>query len=214
MELAGGEVRHWFGTAARGLVAAVAQVGEHDWARPALGEWDVRALVGHTSRSFLTVESYLDVGAARAGDAGAPAEALISVVEYYVRGREVAAGPGVAERGWVAGAALGDDPAAAVGEIARRVEELVGSSPDDALVRSPLGAMRLIDYLQTRAFELTVHGLDLVHALHRPVPSAMHDSVGPALALAARLTVDAGGGEALLMQLTGRPVLGELPQIV
>ena len=88
------------------------------------------------------------------------------------------------------------------------------SSPDDTLVRSPLGTMLLIDYLQTRAFELTVHGLDLVRALHHPVPPAMHDSVGPALALAARLTVDAGGGEALLMQLTGRPVMGELPQIV
>ena len=29
-------------------------------ADPALGEWTVRDLVGHTSRSLLTVESYLD----------------------------------------------------------------------------------------------------------------------------------------------------------
>ena len=29
------------------------------WERPGLGEWDIRALVGHTSRSLLTVEIYL-----------------------------------------------------------------------------------------------------------------------------------------------------------
>lgn len=28
--------------------------------RPGLGEWNVRVLVGHTSRSLLTVEAYLD----------------------------------------------------------------------------------------------------------------------------------------------------------
>ena len=33
--------------------------GPTGWAGPGLGEWDLRALVGHTSRSLITVETYL-----------------------------------------------------------------------------------------------------------------------------------------------------------
>ena len=35
-----------------------ALVGDR-WSEPGLGEWDIRALVGHTSRSLVTVEVYL-----------------------------------------------------------------------------------------------------------------------------------------------------------
>ena len=47
---------------------------------PGLGEWDVRSLVGHTSRALLTVETYLS----------RPAEVVEveSTAEYYrVTGR-------------------------------------------------------------------------------------------------------------------------------
>jgi hypothetical protein len=53
------ETRRAFTDAARWFVQMVPLVGER-WNRPALGEWDVRALVGHTSRALLTVEMYLD----------------------------------------------------------------------------------------------------------------------------------------------------------
>ena len=56
--------RHAFSSAAGWFLATVQQV-EDRWDRQALGEWDVRALVGHTSRSFTTVETYLDRPAAR-----------------------------------------------------------------------------------------------------------------------------------------------------
>src|SRR3954470_18773802 len=94
-----------FAEAAGWFAAVVGEVGDR-WERPGLGEWDVRALVGHTSRSLLTVESYL----ARP----APDVAVPTPVAYYLATSAAADGPAVAERGRDAGAALGADPAAAV----------------------------------------------------------------------------------------------------
>jgi hypothetical protein len=50
--------RRAFADAAEWFVRTAALVGDR-WNRPGLGEWDLRALVGHTSRSLLTVEAYL-----------------------------------------------------------------------------------------------------------------------------------------------------------
>lgn len=47
-----------FVEATRWYQEVLAQVGDR-WSEPGLGEWDVRALAGHTSRSLLTVETYL-----------------------------------------------------------------------------------------------------------------------------------------------------------
>lgn len=46
--------RRAFADAAQWFVGVTAVVGDR-WGQPGLGEWDVRALVGHTSRAFLTV---------------------------------------------------------------------------------------------------------------------------------------------------------------
>ncbi|WP_457206920.1 hypothetical protein, partial [Nocardioides sp. P5_C9_2] len=50
--------RRAFAAAAEWFVHTAALVGDR-WDHDGLGEWDVRALVGHTSRAFLTVETYL-----------------------------------------------------------------------------------------------------------------------------------------------------------
>ena len=183
-----------FTEAAQWFLSTVDRVGDR-WEAPGLGEWDVRALVGHTSRSFLTVESYL----ARPADAvevGSPAE-------YYAATRAAAASPAVAERGRDAGAALGAEPAVAVHEIAARVLAEVGTCDGTELVTTIAGGMRLADYLPTRTFELVVHGLDLARALGEPldVPAlpAAH-----ALALVAELAVSGGQAGPLLLAATGR----------
>src|SRR5919107_279808 len=110
------ESRESFKAAAEWFLSTVAQVGSR-WKDPALGEWDVRALVGHTSRSFLTVETYL----------GRPAAAieLPTTVDYFRATRAMAAGPEVAARGRDAGAALGEDPVASLHTIADRVLLLI-----------------------------------------------------------------------------------------
>jgi hypothetical protein len=58
MVLSWDDSRRAFTDAAEWFVRTAALVGDR-WNRPGLGEWDVRALVGHTSRSLSTVETYL-----------------------------------------------------------------------------------------------------------------------------------------------------------
>jgi uncharacterized protein (TIGR03083 family) len=197
MDLSWEESREAFADAAEWFVGTVGQVGDR-WGEPGLGEWDVRALVGHTSRSFLTVEAYLAQPAA--------AVEVTSAVGYYQATRAIAAGPGVAERGREAGRALGDDPAAAVGEIAARVGALVRGCDGSELLTSVAGGMRLADYLPTRTFELAVHTIDLAVALGLPtdVPaSAARQTLGLVTALA----VEDGSAAPLLLATTGRRAL-------
>ncbi len=183
-----------FADAAEWFVATTAVV-DGRWDAPGLGEWDVRSLVGHTSRSLLTVETYL----------GRPAEVVEveSAVGYYEATRALAAGPGVAERGREAGAALGADPAAAVAAIAARVLPVVAACDGTELVTTIAGGMRLRDYLPTRTFELVVHTADLAAAIGVPseppaVPAAQ------ALELLARLAVTKDLAGPLLRAATGR----------
>jgi uncharacterized protein (TIGR03083 family) len=188
------ESRAAFEDAAAWFVRTVGLVRDR-WDEPGLGEWDVRALVGHTSRSFLTVETYLaqPAGLVEVG----------SAVAYYQATREIAAGPGVADRGRQAGVVLGSDPASAVTEIADRVGALVRGCDGTELLTTIAGGMRLADYLPTRTFELTVHTTDLTVALGVPadVPaSAARHTLG----LVAALAVEDGDAAALLLATTGR----------
>ena len=174
---------------------ATASVVDDRWTQPGLGEWDVRALVGHTSRSLLTVEAYLS----------RPAGAIEveSATGYFRATRTAAAGPAVAARGREAGQALGADPAAAVAEIAARVLPTVAACDGTEVITTIAGGMRLADYLPTRTFELVVHTADLAAALDLPsqpppLPAAQ------ALGLVARLAVDGGLVAPLLRAATGR----------
>ena len=186
--------RRAFADAAQWFVEVAGLVGDR-WEAPGLGEWDVRALVGHTSRSLLTVESYLARRAAGV-DVG-------SALDYYRATRAVAAGPEVAQRGRDAGEALGDEPARAVAEIAARVVPLVDGSDGSELVTTIAGGMRLVDYLPTRTFELVVHTTDLTAAL--AVPADVPPTAGlQALQLVAELAVADGRAAPLLLAATGR----------
>jgi hypothetical protein len=186
--------RQAFADAAQWFVRTATVVGVR-WDAPGLGEWDVRALVGHTSRSLLTVESYLAVPA--------PEVRVPSAVDYYRATREIAAGPGVAQRGRDAGAALGDDPARAVAEIAARVVPLVDACDGSELVTTIAGGMRLADYLPTRVFELVVHTTDLAAALDVP-PDVPATGATQALHLVTALAVGDGLAAPLLLAATGR----------
>jgi hypothetical protein len=105
-------VRETFAEAARAFTELVQRIPDDRWDGPGLGEWDLRALVGHTSRSLITVETYL----------GRPAdsEEVPTPAAYYVAiaGTDHAA---VAVRGLEAGQALGENPAQFVDELRMRV---------------------------------------------------------------------------------------------
>ena len=186
--------RRGFAEAAGWFVATTALV-DGRWADPGLGEWDVRSLVGHTSRALLTVESYLQ----------RPAEQvdLESAVAYYRATSAIAAGPGVAERGREAGEALGTDPATAVAAIRDRVLPLVEGCDGAELVTTIAGGMRLSDYLPTRTFELVAHTADLAAALGlQSEPPAL--AAEQVLELVGRLAVAGATATQLLRAATGR----------
>jgi uncharacterized protein (TIGR03083 family) len=192
-----GDSRTAFGDAAGWFVRTAALVGDR-WDQPGLGEWDVRALVGHTSRALLTVETYLARPAAAVNVATAP--------DYYRATRATAADPAVVARGRDAGTALGSDPAAALAEIAARVLALVAAQDGTEVVTTIAGGMRLGDYVPTRTFELAVHTADLATALGVPldVPAT---AAAQALHIVADLALNGGLAGPLLLAATGRPGL-------
>jgi uncharacterized protein (TIGR03083 family) len=182
--------------AAEWFVRTTTLVGDR-WSRPGLGEWDVRSLVGHTSRAFLTVEEYLDRPAA--------AVELDSAADYFRAVSALAASDAVTQRGRDAGADLGADPAVAVAEIAARVLQLLGAQDGTELITTIAGGMRLHDYLLTRTFELVVHTLDLADALGAslevpPIAAAQ------ALSIVSELALFSGNAGRLLLVATGRPL--------
>jgi len=186
-----------FADAAGWFVRTAALVGDR-WDRPGLGEWDVRALVGHTSRALVTVETYLARPAAAADVASAP--------DYFRATSAAAADPAVAARGRDAGTALGGDPAAAVAQLAARVVALVDTRDGTELVTTIAGGMRLADYLPTRTFELAVHTADLATALGVP-PDVPATAAAQALTIVADLALTGGLAGPLLLAATGRPGL-------
>lgn len=192
------DVRDAFGQAADWFVRTV-RTADGAWERPALAEWTVRDLTGHTSRALLTVEAYLDRPAA--------AVEVASAADYFPLVLATATPAEVAERGRAAGTALGADPAAAVTVIAERVLTRLAGIEPARLVGTPIGGMRLVDYLPTRTFELTVHTCDLAVALGTE-PRVPEAAASASFALAARLAARAGLAAPLLRAVTGR---GGLP---
>jgi uncharacterized protein (TIGR03083 family) len=183
-----------FHDAADWYVATVALVGDR-WELPGLGEWSVRDLVGHASRSFLTIETYL------ARPAGSVE--IASPSDYYLATRAIAAGPDVAQRGRDAAAALGADPVAAVQVIAARVRALLDEHDGTALLTTIAGGMRLEDYLPTRTFELVVHTGDLALALGEPL-DAPATAAAQVLGIIGDIALTDGTAGSLLLLATGR----------
>ena len=189
-------IREAYADAATFFADTVGHIDREAWPQPALGEWTVRDLVGHANRALVTVETYLDK----------PAEAaeIMRPVEYYIRAAVSLGDPAmVAARGREAGEALGANPSAAVRATAQRVLARVAREADDALLTTPVGGIRLIDYLPSRVLELTVHTADIAAALklEREAPPS---AASVSLHLMADLAVARGCAAPLLRSLTGR----------
>jgi uncharacterized protein (TIGR03083 family) len=188
--------------AATSFAALVREIPAGAWGQPGLGDWDVRALVGHTSRSLTTVLSYLQTTADR--------EDIATPQEYYVRVTPSALGidpADVAERGRQAGRDLGSDPAAAVDALVSEVLGALTAVHGDPLIKVIGGlGIRLGAYLPTRVFELAVHGMDIARAVDISF-QVSEDVLAEALDIATRTAIATGRGESLLLALTGRSAL-------
>ena len=192
--------RTTFLSAAAAVADLVDTIPSTAWDGPGLGVWDLRALVGHTSRSLVTVVTYL--GRPAAAEEVATPEAYYALIARAGGANSEA----VAERGRAAGAALGDDPAAAFRALLADATAALERAGDDDLMTTIVGGMRLLAYLPTRIFELAVHGADIAAATGLPVtfPPAV---LAEAASLAARTAVEVGQGPVVLAALTGRTEL-------
>lgn len=194
-------VRAAFARAADAHVDVVGRVPATAWSDPALGVWNVRDLVGHASRALVTVSTYLEAGAGKPVDVASPFDYFAVLTSAYADEGEIA------ERGRQAGRDLGDDPVARVAERRDTALAVIADATDDAPVASPAGVMRLIDYLPSRIFELTIHTADIARAVgvpFSPDPGATTITFAclASLAVARDVAVDA------LLAIAGR---GPLP---
>ena len=195
--------RDVFASAAHAFARLVQVLPADSLDGPGLGEWDLRALVGHTSRSLVTVSTYLQSPASTADLAGP--------VEYYAAMRGYMSDAGaeaIVERGRQAGRDLGSDPAAAGDALASRALDDIDDAGDPLITVIGGYGIRLSGYLPTRVFELAVHSLDIARAagLSADLPKEVLEAAG---VLATQIAVELGQGETLLMALTGRT---ELPR--
>jgi len=193
-------MKQTFAQAAQGFAELVDRLPDGSWSRPGLGVWDLRSLVGHASRSLITVDTYLDRPAEN--------EDLRSATDYLrsIEGMLSADSAAVDERGRAAGAALGADPAASIRKLVDRVLARVEAA-EDPLIETIAGGMRLSSYLPTRTFELVVHSLDIARAVDLAAPSWPEPVLVEVAELAARTAVAQGSGADLILALTGRAPL-------
>jgi uncharacterized protein (TIGR03083 family) len=197
---AAAEPRQWFATASSAVVEVVAAVPDDAWEAPALGEWTLRELVAHTLRAWTTLCDYLGEPVPSAGTP------VLTASEYLARGMAVPGiHEGVARRGRDDAGRLGDDPAAHARDVAASATALVAGERDDRLVPTRIGVMTLGEYLRTRAFELTVHGLDVARSAGLEPPPGLRSCAVPAVGLAAEFAGERDEAVSLLAAATGRP---------
>ncbi|UNO44010.1 maleylpyruvate isomerase family mycothiol-dependent enzyme [Streptomyces sp. MST-110588] len=147
-----------------------------------LGDWTVGDLVAHFSMAVAHVSRTLEQPAAPAQDltlvqwpfAAAP---LAEQVDQTVRSMAAAA-----------------DPVDLLDRAAAQYAEVVPAAPDDRIVATRVGAMRLDDLLVTRCLELVVHSDDLAAATGQEIPYDRQALAATVRLLADALAVKAPGG--------------------
>lgn len=175
------------------------------WDGPGLGEWSLRELAGHTVSSALRqVPAVLATsGATLSVDSPEGFWIFAHAVPPKLYAAAVAASSTDAR---ATGMSLGDDPAAVIRDLAGRATQALAEVGDDDIVTTPVGGMRVRDWLPTRTFELVVHGMDLAAAAGVPIEFAP-EVVAETAAMAARVAVGIGDGPLLVRALTGRAAL-------
>jgi hypothetical protein len=198
-----------FACATDGFVELVGQIQDPQWHLPGLGVWDVRALVGHSARALVTLETYLNNPLSEGSLIESPAAyfRLMLGDGSDPKQRQIQ-DEAIAERGREAGRDLGANPIEMISSLASRVLVLVEGVKDDRLLTIPAGVISFANYLPTRTFELSVHSLDIAQALQLELPVVLTDAIAASLELAAQIGALRSDAPELLRLLTGRRTQG------
>jgi uncharacterized protein (TIGR03083 family) len=138
----------------------VAAISAADLARPTrCTDWHVELLVAHLVRGLDQLRAYLAEGF--------PTEPpSIGWLSYWTTIAVVADSASITERAREFAGSVNDRTIAGVWEeVHERALTVAHAAPPDRGVPTPFGVLRLDHYLPTRVLEVTVHGLDLRHAL-------------------------------------------------
>lgn len=151
--------------------AFLAGLTAEDWGRPTrCPPMNLRELALHTLRGAYRIVRFLQ--------APVPGEPEKDAVTYY-RYDPLALGKDVVERAQIEsekrgpGADISAEWNQAWPDALRAAR---AASDDDPVVASPLGTIRLHEYLRTRCVEVTIHAMDLRHALDldpNPTPAGL-----------------------------------------
>ncbi|WNI23469.1 sterol carrier family protein [Streptomyces sp. ITFR-16] len=142
-----------------------------------LGEWTARELAVHVTMALSHVTRTLEL------PEPALAKPEVTLLEWPFT---TAARAARIADDTAASAADHPDLDGLYGEVAARFEGLVPGAPEDRLLATRVGAMRLGDFLVTRTVELVVHTYDLNEAVGLGIPYDRQ-----ALAACTRLLADA-----------------------
>lgn len=199
------DFRRTYRSAAIAYAGLVAAVPPDRLDEPALGEWTLRELLGHTVSSAL--RQVPAVLATRA-----PVIEVATPEGYFAYARSApaelvaAAHTASTEDARANAKELGDSPAAEVSTLIGRATEALSQVNDDDVITSAAGGMRVRDWIPTRTFELVVHGLDAATAIGVDYDLPI-ETLAESLALASRTALGVGSGIPLLRALTGRESL-------
>jgi hypothetical protein len=170
------------------LLEVVAEIKPEQWDQNAIGNWTVRHLVGHASRSLGRLEEHA---------AASPVQPT---------GVDVTTSSD--DRGFAAAKALGDDPLGALKTLADRVLPFVDSLPQDYVLDLPQGQRSIDDFMPSRIQEVTVHAMDIAAAIGSGIQPP-GECLRASLYYHADRAIERNQAVELVLALTGREPLSE-----
>ncbi len=190
-----------FRQAAMFFADTVDAVGPSQWDEPALGVWNVRDLIGHTSRSIARVAEF---GQQRADNVDVSSAAE----HYHVSLAPDGINEAIAEAGREAGQGLGDDISQTIRASLNATLAVLETIPDGTIIAYPNGGIKLEHYLETRVVELTIHTLDVLAATGIEIDPP-REALACTLRILADLAVDSDFGGQLALLAAGRGVIAD-----
>ena len=155
-----GTPREDFADAVSFYAKVISEVKPDQWSLPARGTQTVLEVGAQGSRPLTTTRDFVA--------AGADEEEIHETLGYFIRSKPVDAetAEGIQRRGREALERFqSGDPAPIVAKLAEEALAAVNAAPDDALVGTQFGGMRLLPYLPSRTMELVTCGVEVADAI-------------------------------------------------